>query len=110
MGAQFVSQASDLHAAIGPAIGKCCYEVGPEVAAQFGMEGRAHIDLVETVRRQLESAGVSGRRLYVAGLCTKCAAAEFHSFRRDGAAAGRLYSFAGILETGRAPNASTGLQ
>ncbi|MGO9009861.1 MAG: peptidoglycan editing factor PgeF [Bryobacteraceae bacterium] len=97
LGAQFGSRAGDLHAAIGPAIGKCCYEVGPEVAAQFGVDGRAHIDLVEEVRRQLKAAGVDGRRIYVSGLCTKCRADEFHSFRRDGAAAGRLYSFAGIV-------------
>ena len=97
LGTQFGSRAGDLHAAIGPAIGNCCYEVGPEVAAQFGVDGRAHIDLVEEVRRQLKAAGVDGRRIYVSGLCTKCRADEFHSFRRDGAAAGRLYSFAGIV-------------
>jgi hypothetical protein len=106
MGARFGTRAGELHAAIGPAIGKCCYEVGAEVAAQFGVSGRAHIDLVETLRRQLEAAGVGGQRIYVAGLCTKCGA-EFHSFRRDGEAAGRLYSFAGIIETGPAPAAST---
>jgi copper oxidase (laccase) domain-containing protein len=81
--------------------------VGAEVAAQFGVNGRAHIDLAETLRQQLEAAGVGARRIYVAGLCTKCLAAEFHSFRRDGEAAGRLYSFAGIIETGPAPIAST---
>jgi len=80
------------------------------VAAQFGFVGRAHIDLVEAVRRQLEAAGVGAPRIYVAGLCTKCQAAEFHSFRRDGEAAGRLYSYAGILETGSAELASTSLQ
>jgi polyphenol oxidase len=32
---QFGSQAADLLAAIGPAIGGCCYEVGTEVAAAF---------------------------------------------------------------------------
>jgi len=110
MGAQFGSRAGDLHAAIGPAIGKCCYKVGAEVAAQFGVEGRAHIDLAGTVRGQLEAAGVGGQRIYMCGLCTKCRADEFHSFRRDGAAAGRLYSFAGILETGPAASASTPLQ
>jgi hypothetical protein len=47
-----------VHAAIGPGIGKCCYEVGAEVAAQFGESGPAHIDLVETNRRQLIEAGV----------------------------------------------------
>jgi YfiH family protein len=110
LGAQFGSRAGDLHAAIGPAIGKCCYEVGAEVAAQFGVDGRAHIDLAETVRRQLEAAAVGGQRIYMSGLCTQCRAGEFHSFRRDGAAAGRLYSFVGILETGPAAGASTRLQ
>jgi YfiH family protein len=110
LGAQFGSRAGDLHAAIGPAIGKCCYEVGPEVAARFGVDGRAHIDLAETVRRQLEAAAVGGQRIYMSGLCTQCRAGEFHSFRRDGAAAGRLYSFVGILETGPAAGASTRLQ
>jgi YfiH family protein len=110
LGAQFGSPAGDLRAAIGPAIGKCCYEVGAEVAARFGVDGRAHIDLAETVRRQLEAAGVGGQRIYISGLCTQCRAGEFHSFRRDGAAAGRLYSFVGILETGPAAGASTRLQ
>jgi YfiH family protein len=32
---QFGSRAADLLAAIGPAIGGCCYEVGTEVAAAF---------------------------------------------------------------------------
>lgn len=32
---QYGTQPSDLHAAIGPAIGGCCYEVGTEVAAAF---------------------------------------------------------------------------
>jgi len=107
LGIQFGSRAGDLHAAIGPAIGKCCYEVGAEVAARFGVVGRAHIDLAETVRRQLEAAGVGGQRIYISGLCTKCRSEEFHSFRRDGEAAGRLYSFAGILETGPAAIASS---
>jgi YfiH family protein len=110
LGAQFGSRTGDLRAAIGPAIGKCCYEVGPEVAARFGVDGRAHIDLAETVRRQLEAAAVGGQRIYMSGLCTQCRAGEFHSFRRDGAAAGRLYSFVGILETGPAAGASTRLQ
>ena len=49
---RFGSEARDLHAAIGPGIGKCCYEVGPEVAAQFGGQGRAHISLPDANRTQ----------------------------------------------------------
>jgi copper oxidase (laccase) domain-containing protein len=70
--------------------------VGPEVAAQFGLEGRAHIDLVAANRRQLLESGVTAERIDASNLCTMCRPEEFHSFRRDRAAAGRLYSFAGI--------------
>ena len=41
-------------------------------------------------------AGVTPERIYASNLCTKCRPEEFHSFRRDGDAAGRLYSFVGI--------------
>ena len=98
MGAQFGTLPEDLHAALGPGIGKCCYEVGPEVAAGFGQQGRAHVDLADANRRQLMDAGVTPERVYASNLCTMCRAEEFHSFRRDKEAAGRLYSFAGILE------------
>jgi YfiH family protein len=96
MGRRFGTRAEDLHAAIGPGIGKCCYQVGAEVAAQFGGQGRGHIDLPDANRRQLEEAGVTPERIYASNLCTMCRGEEFDSFRRDGAAAGRMYSFAGI--------------
>jgi len=98
MCAQFGSLPGDLHAAIGPGIGHCCYEVGPEVAAEFGQQGWAHVDLAEANRRQLMHAGVTPERIYASNLCTMCRAEEFHSFRRDKEAAGRLFSFAGILQ------------
>lgn len=94
MAREFGARPGNLHAAIGPGIGKCCYEVGPEVSARFGAAGRAHIDLADENRRQLWERGVT--RIYVAGLCTKCLADEFHSYRRDGERAGRLYSFVGV--------------
>ena len=96
MGERFGTATADLHAAIGPAIGKCCYEVGPEVAAQFGIEGRTHLDLPEINRAKLAEIGIPADRIYVSQLCTMCCAEEFHSFRRDKEAAGRLYSFVGL--------------
>ena len=98
MRAEFGARPGELHAAIGPGIGKCCYEVGPEVAAQFGQQGRAHVDLAAANRRQLMDAGVTPERIYASNLCTMCRCEEFHSFRRDKEAAGRMYSFAGILQ------------
>lgn len=94
----FGTRPADLRAAIGPGIGKCCYEVGPEVASQFGETGRAHIDLSEANRRQFLEAGLAADQIYSANLCTMCMSDEFHSFRRDRQAAGRMFSFAGIRQ------------
>jgi YfiH family protein len=93
----FGTAAEDLHAAIGPGIGKCCFEVGPEVAAEFGEQGRANIDLARHNRGQLLECGVTPVRIHASNLCTRCLAGEFHSYRRDREAAGRLFSFAGIV-------------
>jgi YfiH family protein len=93
---RFGTEPADLHAAIGPGIGKCCYEVGPEVSAQFGGQGSIRLDLPAINRAQLIEAGVTAERIYASNLCTMCHVEEFESFRRDGAAAGRLYSFVGI--------------
>lgn len=96
MAERFGTQPAGLHAAIGPGIGKCCYEVGPEVAGQFGGEGRMHLDLPEANRKQLLAAGVTPERIYASNLCTMCRPEDFHSYRRDREAAGRMYSFAAI--------------
>ena len=100
MHARFGSVPHDIEAAIGPGIGECCYEVGPEVAVRFGEQGRAHIDLSGINRRQLIAAGVTPHRIYASNLCTMCRPEEFHSFRRDKEAAGRLYSFIGLQNRG----------
>jgi YfiH family protein len=95
---RFGTAPEDVHAAIGPGIGPCCYEVGPDVAAQFGAQGKTHIDLPGENRRQLTETGVTGQRIYASNLCTKCRPEDFHSFRRDGEAAGRLFAFAGVRQ------------
>lgn len=96
MSRRFGTRTEDLHAAIGPGIGPCCYEVGAEVAERFGGRGRGCIDLSAANRRQLEQAGVTPERIYASNLCTMCRPEEFDSFRRDREAAGRMVSFAGI--------------
>jgi len=94
----FGTEPTHLQAALGPAIGECCYEVGPEVSCHFGKQGRAHVSLARANRRQLLECGVSPDRIYEAGLCTMCMPEEFHSYRRDKESAGRLFSFIGIRE------------
>jgi YfiH family protein len=96
MSQRFGSDPNDLHAAIGPGIGECCFAVGPEVAAEFGRTGRVHIDLTLENQGQLLHAGVTPERIYASNLCTQCLSDDFHSFRRDREASGRLFSFVGI--------------
>jgi len=93
---EFGTRPARVYAAIGPGSGKCCYEVGAEVAAQFGETGPGHIDLVEANFRQLAAAGVPQPQTYAARLCTKCGADDFHSYRRDREQAGRMLSFIGV--------------
>jgi YfiH family protein len=95
MVAQFDTATKKLHAAIGPGIRECCYEVGPEVAAQFGKSGRVRLALAEINRQQLTDAGVGRDRIYEVDLCSACSN-QFWSFRRDKEGAGRMLSFAGI--------------
>lgn len=93
MGAEFGSSPADVHAAIGPGIGGCCYEVGEEVARQFGFDSRTHLDLVSENRKQLEAAGVAPQNIEALGVCTFCDAERFYSYRREKEKAGRMTSY-----------------
>lgn len=101
---EFGGRPTNLLVAIGPGIGPCCYEVGPEVAERFaplfpelaGVRGKGRLDLVEANRRQLVAAGVSADRIYRGAPCTCCHPEEFHSHRRDPSSRGRMVSAIGI--------------
>jgi hypothetical protein len=98
MGVEFGTRAEDLWAAIGPGIGECCYQVGEEVARQFGRASAGRIDLAAANRHQLLEAGVAEERIDSLGLCTFCDAARFHSYRRDKNDAGRMISYIRVLD------------
>ena len=82
-----------VRAAVGPAIGPCCYEVGPEVAEPF--RERYGSDIV--TNRMLDLWTASERTLRVAGItrverfdvCTSCNPELFFSHRRDNGVTGR---------------------
>jgi hypothetical protein len=71
-------------AAVGPAIGPCCFEVGPEVSRRFERAVRRgrNLDLWAAAAGRLRAAGcASVERL---DLCTHCNPDLFFSYRRDG--------------------------
>jgi YfiH family protein len=78
-------------AAIGPGIGRCCYEVGDEVLAEFadldGVADGRMLDLRLVVRRKLQAAGVG--TIEDVDLCTSCHPDLFFSHRRDNGVTGR---------------------
>lgn len=93
MRAEFGTEAGDVVAAIGPGIGVCCYEVGEEVARQFGLERAGRVDLASENAAQLTRYGVAPERISVTGLCTFCNPAQFYSWRREHEGAGRMVSY-----------------
>jgi len=75
-------------AVVGPAIGPCCYEVGPEVAERFDSDlvRGGILDLWSAAERALRRAGVA--RVERVDLCTRCHPGLFFSHRRSGPARG----------------------
>ena len=85
-----------VHAALGPGIGRCCYEVGAEVREAFAARGHDHevcadgrLDLPLALVRDLERLGVTAGHIHDCGLCTSCNPDLLFSHRRDGGLTGR---------------------
>jgi copper oxidase (laccase) domain-containing protein len=110
---EFGSNPSDLVAAIGPAIGVCCYEVGSELVDVFAQAGygrslvdrwflaqplrrgvtekpKLYLDVTTANRDQLVLAGVPAHCVHVAGLCTAMHLDVLTSYRAEKEKAGRL--------------------
>ena len=88
VGAGVQALAGKASACVGPAIGPCCFEVGPEVAepftAVFGADvlHERQLDLWTCAERALRAAGVV--HVERVDLCTACHPELFFSHRRDG--------------------------
>jgi YfiH family protein len=90
------AQPARICVALGPSIGPCCFEVGPEVVEEFRVafgnvpklvvQGpqKDHIDLRVALRTSLERAGVTPGHIDDQPPCTKCEPDRFFSYRRDG--------------------------
>lgn len=102
------ARAADVRVALGPSIGPCCFEVGPEVVDAFraafgdvpGLVVRGprkdHVDLRVALTASLTAAGVARAHVDAAPPCTRCEAERFFSYRRDGQAGGIHMGFIGL--------------
>jgi purine-nucleoside/S-methyl-5'-thioadenosine phosphorylase / adenosine deaminase len=93
---------------VGPAVGGCCYEVGPDVREAVGArlpealattrEGRPALDPAAGAAQALRRAGVGQVR--VAGECTFDLEERFFSHRRDHGRTGRQAGIIALVPTG----------
>jgi YfiH family protein len=117
---RFGSRISDLHAAVGPAIGACCYEVTDAVRQSFAAEplareaavfieretadgARLYLDVGASNERQLLLAGLSPQRVETSGYCTGCSPDLFYSNRRGPRHGGRFGVAIGLRPNGIMP-------
>lgn len=91
------AKVENIHAAIGPAIARCCFEVGPEVKEAIeallgddaeglcppedGVPGKFMADIKEANRRRLLQLGVPAEQIDVSEDCTMCRRDVYWSHR-----------------------------
>jgi YfiH family protein len=108
------SHPADLLVYLGPAIGVCCNEVGPEVTGAWREQARnlgplaelavtkpglkEHFDVPRANTLLLQRIGVQPEHIEVSATCTKCSADDWFSHRGHGPGAGRQASV--IMLTG----------
>jgi YfiH family protein len=103
---------ADMVAAVGPAIGSCCYETGEDVAEQLAdtiEDKNALTHLVQrsetTQKPHPDLKAINGMQLYEAGVgevditswCTACRPDLFYSHRQSGGQTGRQGALACLL-------------
>lgn len=108
MGENYGSEPSDIIAAIGPSIGRCCFQVKKDVVDAFsgsfrnlsfvceegdGIHYKA--DLWEAVKLTLIDAGLKEENISLAGECTVC---NNHMYFSSRAQKGKFGSLAAIIE------------
>lgn len=96
----FLSRPEDIRVAFGPAIRKCCYQVGSEFEDFFpeffvkqpGPEGKGFMDLIAAIGRDLAAEGIAANSVHDSGLCTACLSDRFFSYRRERETSERILS------------------
>jgi len=102
MNQEYGSRAEELFAAIGPAIGSCCYEVDDRVISQIdikpparGENGRYMLDLKDVNRQFMIRAGINPIQLEQSDYCTSCNTELLFSHRAEKGHTGRMAAWIG---------------
>lgn len=111
MAQAFGTRPAELHAAIGPSIGVCCYEVDDRVTDSFtaqtglqgepfyrqnpGSPGKFMLNLQEINRKIMIEAGILPQHIEMTNLCTSCAVSHFFSHRKENGRTGRMAAWIG---------------
>jgi YfiH family protein len=96
----FNTNPQDIIAGIAPSIGRCCYEVGEDVAKYFSHIPHAYrpkndkymLDLPAINKKQLIDAGVQEAHIEMSNICTACKVDRFFSYRKEAGCSGRFMS------------------
>ncbi|MDP4181966.1 MAG: peptidoglycan editing factor PgeF [Bacillota bacterium] len=108
MNKEYGCKSEDILAAVGPSIGKCCFEVGNEVYEEFDArlgdidgycerisDEKLKINLQGIIKRTLLQSGLSEENICMSDICTKCNNDTFFSHRGD---MGKTGSLAAIMQ------------
>lgn len=109
MASRFAVENSQIHAILGPAIGRCCYRLDQQALQPFQEKfpdwesffiphgpGFWSMDLVAANVTQLQQAGVVPAHIDITSPCTVCHNTHFYSHRAEGQKAGRCMAIVGI--------------
>jgi YfiH family protein len=103
MSEAFGSDPSDIVVLIAPSIGKCCYEVGEDVARHFGdpetfekIGSKYMLDLPLINQKQLLDEGIEKENIDLSGQCTCCEVDTYFSYRKEQGCSGRFMSMIGL--------------
>ena len=93
------------YALIGPSIQNCCFRVQKDVINHFDSrfyskinDKHFQVDLQKWALSQILNSNIKEHNVFVSKICTYCNKSKYHSFRRDGRDAGRMYALMGWSE------------
>jgi len=103
----FGTEPKSIIAGIAPSIGKCCYEVGEDVAKHFfnypdacTVKGNKFmLDLPTINKTQLLTVGLEEKNIEMSHICTACEVERFFSYRKEKGCSGRFMSMIALKDT-----------